>query len=118
VRVIGSGNSEFVAGDTDLRGVFVAQSIQGTSTVIAQADGDRYAFFRGTIALGPPPPPPAPATAPAQPKPADGKPEAKEDDLLRGLQEGNSIIQQQQGENLKNNFYQQNKAGVKAKDAF
>ena len=37
VKVIGTGNAEFVSGSTDLRGVFVADGIQGTSTVIAQA---------------------------------------------------------------------------------
>ena len=29
VKVIGSGNDDFVAGDTDLRGVFVADGIHG-----------------------------------------------------------------------------------------
>ena len=53
VKVIGSRNSDFVSGETDLRGVFVADAIQGTSTVIAQAQGDRYAFFRGQVELGP-----------------------------------------------------------------
>ena len=37
VKVIGSGNEDFVSGQTDLRGVFVADGIQGAATVIAQA---------------------------------------------------------------------------------
>ncbi|MEK6238396.1 MAG: tetratricopeptide repeat protein [Planctomycetales bacterium] len=52
VKVIGSFNKEFVAGDTDLRGVFVADQIQGRSTIIAQVGDSRYAFFRGDVAVG------------------------------------------------------------------
>ena len=65
VKVIGSGNDDFVAGDTDLRGVFVADGIHGRSTVIARAEPSRYAFFRGQTELAPPPPPPPPAAKPA-----------------------------------------------------
>ena len=46
VKVIGNGNADFVSGQTDLRGVFVANGIQGGATVIAQAGPSRYAFFR------------------------------------------------------------------------
>jgi tetratricopeptide (TPR) repeat protein len=52
VKVIGSNNSEFTSGETDLRGVFIADAIAGTSTVIAQAEGGQYAFFRGKTHLG------------------------------------------------------------------
>ena len=52
VKVIGSNNDAFTAGATDLRGVYVADSIAGTSTVIAEASGGKYAFFRGTTNLG------------------------------------------------------------------
>ncbi len=54
VKVIGSANDDFVSGETDLRGVFVADGIRGNSTVIARADGGRYAFRRGSSYLGPP----------------------------------------------------------------
>ena len=46
VKVIGSRNTDFVAGQTDLRGVFVADGIQGAVTVIAQSGSARYAFYR------------------------------------------------------------------------
>lgn len=46
VKVIGSRNEDFVSGQTDLRGVFVADGIRGTATVIAQAGPSRYAFHR------------------------------------------------------------------------
>jgi hypothetical protein len=52
VKVIGSNNDSFTAGATDLRGVYVADGIAGTSTVIAEAVGGKYAFFRGTTILG------------------------------------------------------------------
>jgi len=51
VRVIGSGMDQFVAGKTDLRGVFVADQVQGAPTVIALADGGRYAFYRSPAIL-------------------------------------------------------------------
>ncbi len=51
VKVIGSANDDFVSGDTDLRGLLIADDIKGTSTVIAVHDSDRYAFYRGTIGL-------------------------------------------------------------------
>ena len=53
VKMIGSENDAFTAGATDLRGVFVADGIAGTTTVIAEAPGGKYAFFRGTRHLGP-----------------------------------------------------------------
>ncbi len=115
VKVIGSRNDDFVAGETDLRGVFVADSIHGASTVIAQADDNRYAFFRGKTELGPPPEEKAEPTlegipeAPAQP--------AAERQLLEGLQLGNGDILRQQEQKLKD-LYQQNRKGVQAKEAY
>ncbi|MCA9214732.1 MAG: tetratricopeptide repeat protein [Planctomycetales bacterium] len=52
VKVIGTSNDDFIAGETDLRGLFVADGIHGKTTVIAQADGGRYAFYRGKTHLG------------------------------------------------------------------
>ncbi|MDA1163737.1 MAG: tetratricopeptide repeat protein [Planctomycetota bacterium] len=52
VKVIGSANSDFNTGETDLRGIFVADAIRGTSTIIARAEEDRYAFYRGTQSMG------------------------------------------------------------------
>lgn len=51
VKVIGSGNEDFVSGQTDLRGVFVADGIRGGATVIAQAGPSRYAFYRAKEAV-------------------------------------------------------------------
>jgi uncharacterized protein YfaS (alpha-2-macroglobulin family)/tetratricopeptide (TPR) repeat protein len=52
VKVIGSANQQFISGETDLRGIFAADAIRGTSTVIAKVDQNRYAFYRGTKVLG------------------------------------------------------------------
>ena len=46
VKVIGSGDEVFRSGDTDLRGVHVAEGLVGMATVIVKK-GDDYAFYRG-----------------------------------------------------------------------
>ncbi|QDT12981.1 tetratricopeptide repeat protein [Planctomycetes bacterium K23_9] len=51
VKVIGSANDDFNSGDTDLRGLFIADDVKGTSTVIAVSNKNRYAFYRGTVPL-------------------------------------------------------------------
>ncbi len=53
VKVVGSENAAFESGDTDLRGIFVADGIQGTVTAIARDADARYAFYRGETWLGP-----------------------------------------------------------------
>jgi hypothetical protein len=52
VKVIGSGNEEFVTGQTDLRGVFVADGIAGVPTTIVRDSMNLYAFYRGTQPFG------------------------------------------------------------------
>ncbi|HEV3005705.1 MAG TPA: outer membrane protein assembly factor BamD, partial [Pirellulales bacterium] len=116
VKVIGTRNPDFVSGETDLRGVFVAEAIQGASTVIAEAGEGRYAFYRGTLELGPPPAAPAPQKAESQP-PAGGSPASNAQQLLEGLNQSNEAIQRMQGDNL-NNLYQKNKKGVQVKEAY
>jgi len=50
VKVIGVGNSDFVSGETDRRGLLVAQGIVGSPTVIARAGAGKYAFYRDATA--------------------------------------------------------------------
>ncbi len=54
VKAIGSADSEFKSGETDLRGVFVADGLRGKATVIAREGESRYAFYRGETWLGAP----------------------------------------------------------------
>jgi alpha-2-macroglobulin len=117
VKVIGSRNGDFNSGATDLRGVFVADGIAGTSTVIAQVDERRYAFYRGKVELGPAVP--APVAQPAAG--GEGKPQAGqrklEDDLLEGNNQLNIRNIEQQQKNLKQ-IYEKNKKGVQVQEAF
>jgi alpha-2-macroglobulin len=129
VKVIGSNNNDFVDGDTDLRGVFVADGIHGRSTVIARLEPSRYAFFRGKTELVPSAPAccvPAPSAAPAPPpaanepamqQPAARKPMSKEGELLENLQMQNKSYQGQQQDNLKR-IYDNKAKGVEVKAAF
>jgi tetratricopeptide (TPR) repeat protein len=63
VKVIGSDNQTFFSGETDLRGVFVAEGVRGTVTTVARKGTDQYAFHRGTAYIGSPPAPAEPASA-------------------------------------------------------
>jgi len=54
VKAIGSAQKEFKSGKTDLRGLFIADDINGIATVIARENKDTYAFYRGKQWLGAP----------------------------------------------------------------
>ena len=118
VKVIGSANTKFTDGETDLRGIFIADAIQGTGTVIARVDNNQYAFYRGKASLG------AvgaaqPATqtelsdtaAKASPQGATGK---SNGDLLKNVTNLNGIIQQEQRDNYKEILNNSNPGSVKA----
>jgi tetratricopeptide (TPR) repeat protein len=74
VKVIGSDNPQFFSGETDLRGVFVAEGVQGQVTVVVRKETTQYAFYRGTNYVGQPPVPAARAAEPQAPaqQPANG----------------------------------------------
>ena len=86
VKVIGSSNKDFTSGKSDLRGIFIADAIRGTSTVIAKADKNRYAFYRGKAVLGNVP---KPSKSPAPQKPSQGKGGMGKGDLLKNLRRQN-----------------------------
>jgi len=68
VKVVGSGDQHLRGGDSDLRGVFVADDVVGQATVLVKK-GDEYAFYRGSGVHQPgrmPPPQPAPAAEDAR----------------------------------------------------
>jgi len=52
VKVIGSNNPAFTDGRTDLRGVAVAEGINGQVTAVARNGAGQYAFYRGTDSIG------------------------------------------------------------------
>ena len=54
VKVIGSDNAEFISGETDLRGVFTAEGLNGRVSVVVRKGTAEYAFYRGTAPLGAP----------------------------------------------------------------
>ncbi len=115
VKVIGSRTPEIVSGETDLRGVFVADNLAGHATVIAQADSGRYAFFRGELELGPPRQ--QAESAPAQQQGQAGRGQSDDVKLLEQLKGSNSMIIEEQRQNLQN-LYDKQQGGVKAKSAY
>lgn len=85
VKAIGSNDVEFKSGDTDLRGIFVAEGLNGAATVIARQDG-RYAFYRGEGLLGQ-------QAAPNQPAPQPVELKIQQGDYLNNLNISNGVIQ-------------------------
>ncbi len=123
VKTIGSRNPDFVSGQTDLRGVFVADGIMGASTVIAQAGPAHYAFFRGKTDLVPHvQTQDQPARAPQEAKAAAGvqtqpaAPASLKQQLLEGVQGRNIIEQRKQVEQL-DSLYKAPAKGVEASKA-
>ena len=51
VKVIGTGMDRFVSGETDLRGVYVADAVGGYPTAIARDADGHFAFYRSEGAL-------------------------------------------------------------------
>src|SRR5262249_8356784 len=62
VKAIGSQDPQFTSGETDLRGVFLAEGLNGVVTVVARKGANQYAFYRGTRFVGGRPQPNAPPT--------------------------------------------------------
>ena len=52
VKAVGSADGRFISGETDFRGIFIADGLHGTTTVIARDGMNRYAFHRGDLWLG------------------------------------------------------------------
>ena len=119
VRVIGSSNEEFVSGETDLRGLFIADDVRGTSTVIARLDENRFAFYRGRQPLQSV----DPNAASAEQEAASGEEEPQqvewgiETELRRNLMESNSTFQR-----TNSDFYRQlldnDREGLDASEAY
>lgn len=58
VKVIGSAMSQFRTGETDLRGVYIADGVAGSATAIARDEMGHFAFYRNPtatmLAMAPP----------------------------------------------------------------
>jgi alpha-2-macroglobulin len=108
IKVIGTNNPTFFSGQTDLRGVFVAEGVSGQVTAIARKEAGQYAFYRGKSQMGT-----SPAT-PASPM-SGGRPAAEKrddsqslDNNLKMLNESNQIRQLDRLQNR----YQEKPQGV------
>jgi TolA-binding protein len=100
VKVIGTENPAFLGGETDLRGVYVAEGVRGTVTAVARRDSGQYAFYRGTTHVGAPPAPPA--ATPTEPgKPAENAPAQS---LEMNLRLQNSANQSRQLDRLQQRY--------------
>lgn len=111
VKAIGSANADFKGGETDLRGIYIADAISGKVTVIAR-DGDaRYAFYRGEQWLGRMPN--TPNAAPAQPM----LKETLQTDYQENLSKDNSFIQDQNREQF-DKLRRNAQKGVQIKQAY
>lgn len=97
VKVIGSANGQFLSGETDLRGVFVTEGVQGEVTAVARRGTNQYAFYRGTTRLGAPVPASnGPGGVPGQPgQPSSGATGGQQglQDNLRSLNTSNQFRQ-------------------------
>jgi hypothetical protein len=113
VKAIGSSDNEFQSGDTDLRGIFVAEGLNGTATVIARQDG-RYAFYRGTAVLGTTPQP--------NQEPQQGKEilrqQLQQEDFLMNLKSGQEFIQKGNIDNWNQIRRGKGGKGVEVKEAY
>ncbi len=93
VKVVGANNDLFFSGQTDLRGVFQAEGVNGAATVLARAEGGKYAFFRGQITHGPPPQADAAAKDPMQSEGAASGKQLQQSDYLKNIEVQNRAVQ-------------------------
>ena len=100
VKVIGTDNPTFFSGQTDLRGVYVAEGVNGQVTAVARKGAGQYAFYRGKTRVGTPPPP---ANAPAEAAKPESSDKAAES-LDNNLKIQNSINQNRQIDRLQNRY--------------
>jgi tetratricopeptide (TPR) repeat protein len=112
VKVIGSDNPTFLSGETDLRGVYVAEGVVGEVTAVARKGSSQYAFYRGTTSIGTPPG----AQKPGAAVPAPNQPPGAQS-LDQNLRLENSANQMRQLERLQDRFKDAGK-GVQVEKAY
>jgi hypothetical protein len=104
VKVIGSGTAQFVSGETDLRGVFVAEGLRGLVTAVARQGTAQYALYRGTTLVGAPLPPIARPRTANDPEPAGNNSVPQEQSLDANLRMQNSSNNLKQIERLQQRY--------------
>ena len=103
VKVIGSNSSQFISGETDLRGVFVAEGLSGLVAAVARKGTDRYAFYRGTHPVGSPS---APSPIQNQADSQQGQAVPQEEALDANIKIQNSVNSFKQIERLQQRYAQ------------
>jgi alpha-2-macroglobulin len=117
VKVIGSDNPSFFSGQTDLRGVFLAEGVRGTVTAVARRGSAQYAFYRGTEPVGTAEQPHAPATPEAAKPAAPTAPPT--DGLDQNLKSQNRANQSRQLDRLQRRYGEPTPSkGVRVKSAY
>ena len=111
VKAIGSADKDFRGGDTDLRGLFIADGLRGKATVIAREGESRYAFFRGDTWLG------TPENAPAAPAEQMFR-QQMDIDYQGNLNVDNGMIQQLNNDKFNSYRRQAPNKGVQMKAAY
>ncbi len=116
VKVIGSDNPQFISGETDLRGVFVAEGVHGLVTAVARMGDARYAFYRGTNYVGPRPPAGGAGGQSPQPPPSPAQAAGVDQSLDANLKMQNSANSIRQIERLQQRYNQppENRKGAAA----
>lgn len=109
VKMIGTGMTQFITGETDLRGMYAGDGVRGFPTVIARDAAGHFAFHRspGTLLAM------APSEPPAAQKP--GQPPAKADYLWNVTNDNRAI--QAGNEAFLNEMMKQQQKGVEVQKA-
>jgi len=115
VKVIGTDNPTFFTGQTDLRGVYVADGVIGQVTAVARKGTGQYAFYRGTARVGASKAP-NPGVPPNSPAPGVDKPQGWGESLDQNLKSLNMQNQIRGIDRLQNRFGGGRK-GIKAEEA-
>jgi uncharacterized protein YfaS (alpha-2-macroglobulin family)/tetratricopeptide (TPR) repeat protein len=122
VKVIGTGNGTFLSGETDLRGVYVAEGVVGQVTALGRLDptekkdAPRYVFHRGRVEVGAPPAPAAPAEPGQSANAPAGQPQAAESSLEQNIMLQNRFNQEKQIQRLQERYSNPNQKGTELKN--
>jgi len=116
VKVIGTDNPTFFTGQTDLRGVFVAEGVNGQVTAVARKGAGQYAFYRGTTRVGAPAITTSNGANVQQVRPGAGKPMGVKQSLDQNVLDLNCENQLRGIDRIQNRFGGGRK-GIKAEEA-